>query len=113
MPVAGPTGENNLWKVGDYYQVSPFQHPHQLEQDEVDLLNKEIIQAREKAAAADATRMQFYLERACPKCGYNDKPAIVRYQTADAPCAPIHGTTEHLNRTCRRCHYSWAEDCIS
>jgi predicted nucleic-acid-binding Zn-ribbon protein len=49
----------------------------------------------------------------CPKCGHTDIAVFYyRGQSETSICPVLHRHEEHLHRSCRRCHYSWAEACL-
>lgn len=57
----------------------------------------------------------FNPEAACPKCGHAD--VSVLYQDSGCPYPYTCGEmapfgSEHLDRTCQRCHHRWAEAVI-
>ena len=110
--VLGPTGPNKTWKVGDWIANTMFSPPVQITQDQADLFNRNQAELDQKADAAESTRLKFHEHRACPKCSYEGRPAEIHYAPDDAPCQMAHGKSEHLDRTCRRCHYTWAENCV-
>lgn len=54
----------------------------------------------------------FDPEAKCPKCGHDDVRVNhvggYRYSCTHE-AKPRHPETEHLDRTCQRCHFGWAE----
>ena len=65
---------------------------------------------------------EFKLDRTCAKCGYSAKPADIEYkigifneQTQSNIGNTRVGTEidDYLMRTCLRCGYRWAEECIN
>ena len=63
------------------------------------------------APGSDAALPPFVADAICPKCEYDD--IAIRYHSGWSfgepwPICRI----EHIDRTCRRCHYEWQEACL-
>lgn len=65
---------------------------------------------------------EFKLDRPCAKCGYTEEPAMLDYkvgifneQTKENICNTRIGEEidDYLMRTCSRCGYRWAEECLN
>lgn len=65
---------------------------------------------------------EFKLDRPCVKCGYRDRPAGIDYKVGifNEQTKENIGNTrigeeidDYLMRTCSRCGYIWAEECLN
>jgi ribosomal protein S27AE len=58
-------------------------------------------------------QLEYDAERCCPKCGHD--VVSTYYSSGRWSCGYgdrfMHPDTEHLDRTCQRCHYRWPERC--
>jgi hypothetical protein len=58
-------------------------------------------------------------EATCPKCGHDtantvySKGSWYGAVSCSYSCSERSTHREHLERTCQRCHYQWAEACIA
>lgn len=102
----GATGPNETWQAGDYCLT--LTGPARLSTQQAAALNEQASRAKDKAHAGELARLVFNLHRPCPTCGLQF-PAEVLFRQEGADCAPEHGLSEHLDRSCRRCSYLWAE----
>lgn len=109
----GPSGPDETWVEGDLYQVNPLMI-QPISAEEADSLNQQLADHQIKATAAEASRQEFNLLRPCPKCRFVPKTqgeaAEVHYCGERADCTRFHGSSEHQDRRCRVCHYTWAEN---
>lgn len=104
--VHGPTGPNETWVAGDHYQTG-FDCI-KLTAEQAKMINDKQAEHKAKVMAAEFTRLDFAPIRTCPKCKVYF-PAIIEYCWENAHCASHHGASEHFDRTCRNCNYTWAE----
>lgn len=67
--------------------------------------------SRQRMHQGGTTMKPFCLEGKCQKCG--GEAIGVRYCTGSEwyRCCSLNLSTEHLHRSCSRCHYEWAERC--
>jgi predicted nucleic-acid-binding Zn-ribbon protein len=56
---------------------------------------------------------RFDAKAVCPKCGspnvasWHHQASRGEWRSRESSCYDL--STEHVDRTCRRCHYGWAE----
>ncbi len=59
----------------------------------------------------------FSASAVCSKCGHDDISVIYRQSGYECsyprPCGMSQFDGEHMDRSCRRCGYSWAESVLS
>lgn len=104
----GPTGPDETWQEGDHAHT--FAGCVRLTAASAKKLNDEAAERKAKTAAAEFTRLSFQQYRPCPKCKVLFPASIDYVWEGSARCAIVHGATEHIDRTCLRCGYIWAEN---
>lgn len=108
----GPSGPNDTWREGDYARIGPFMAVP-VSKEQAEAMNQQLAKIKEKESIAELTRVTFSLFRACVKCGFVPKvareAATIHFQSERDDCSAEHGYSEHMDRCCQICHFTWAE----